>query len=337
MTHPGRIIIHAGAPKTGSTYLQKRLRANRELLLRHGVYVPVIESVAQMAGNAKLLATVLSRRPSLSFQRVFPHIDTAALKPERVVAELLADWRPADEAVILSAENFRPDHAPALRRLLPASAPCVIVLFVRRQDLWIESYFNQLTKTAEVMGDLPAFVTRLCETEGERFCRPDWHAHYEAWGDAFGDCRIVFYDEVKSDVFSAFLAAAEIASPPCLHEVDRAQVSLDVHQLAYLLSLNSPSLAEFAKRREASAAAARRLPPAGATSILGNAERALLQRRFQPSNDRLLRRLGRSGDSLLLRLEVEASFRLLEEIYASEAYVAHRDLSDAIFAGAPQS
>ena len=64
-----RIVLHIGAPKTASTYLQRRLRANAAALREHGIYVPVIPAVAAMAGNAKLLATALSQRPSLTFQR----------------------------------------------------------------------------------------------------------------------------------------------------------------------------------------------------------------------------------------------------------------------------
>ena len=76
--------------------------------------MPVLPAVAKMAGNAKLLATVLSEAPSLSFLRNFPEIDTAALDPAEALAELLADWRADRETAILSAENFRPQHAATL-------------------------------------------------------------------------------------------------------------------------------------------------------------------------------------------------------------------------------
>ena len=106
-----RIVVHIGAPKTASTYLQRRLRADPNHLRRHGIYVPILPLVAEMAGNAKLLATALSRRPSLTFQRAFPKMDVSALDPTRLVAELLQDWRADSESVVLSAENFRPNHA----------------------------------------------------------------------------------------------------------------------------------------------------------------------------------------------------------------------------------
>ena len=99
-----RLVLHVGAPKTASTYLQRRLRTDPKRLRKHGIYVPVLSQVAAMAGNAKLLATALSERPSLTFQRAFPEIDLSALNPTTLVAELLKDWRRDTESVVLSAE-----------------------------------------------------------------------------------------------------------------------------------------------------------------------------------------------------------------------------------------
>lgn len=330
-----RIVVHIGAPKTASTYLQRRLRADPNHLRKHGIYVPVLPLVAEMAGNAKLLATALSRRPSLTFQRAFPKIDVSALDPTRLVAELLQDWRADSESVVLSAENFRPNHARRLRELLPKTAPCVIVLFVRRQDRWIDSYFNQMVKTNEINEDISTFVTRLCDTDGERLCRPDWFAHYEAWRDAFGDCKVVFYDEVASDVFGAFIAAAGLEPVPDLIDIDRAQVSLNVYELAYLLDLKTPiDYPEFLLRRAASEKASRRLGLNETRSLLSSADLERLRNRFEASNQRLLTALGRNNNPTLFQLDVGSasdSYCDLKEFYASESYARYRELTDAIY------
>jgi hypothetical protein len=330
-----RIVVHIGAPKTASTYLQRRLRADPNHLRKHGIYVPVISLVAEMAGNAKLLATALSRRPSLTFQRAFSKIDVSALDPTRLVAELLQDWRADSESVVLSAENFRPNHARRLRVLLPKTAPCVVVFFVRRQDRWIDSYFNQMVKTNEINEDISTFVARLCDTDGERLCRPDWFAHYEAWRDAFGDCKVVFYDEVASDVFGAFIAAAGLEPVPDLIDIDRAQVSLNVYELAYLLDLKTTiDYQEFLLRRAASEKASRSLGLHETRSLLSSADLKRLRNRFEASNQRLLMALGRRNSSPLLRLDVgsaSGSYCDLKEFYTSESYARYRELTDAIY------
>jgi hypothetical protein len=328
-----RIVVHIGAPKTASTYLQRRLRADPNHLRKHGIYVPVLPLVAEMAGNAKLLATALSRRPSLTFQRSFPKIDASALDPARLVAELFQDWRAHSESVVLSAENFRPNHARRLRELLPKTAPCVVVLFVRRQDHWIDSYFNQMVKVNEIDEDISTFVARLCDTDGERLCRPDWFAHYEAWRDAFGDCKVVFYDEVASDVFGAFIAAAGLEAVPDLIDIDRAQVSLKIYELAYLLDLKTPDYPEFLLRRAASEKASRHLGLHETRSLLSSADLERLRNRFEAPNQRLLAALGRNNSSLL-QLDVGAasdSYCDLKEFYASDSYARYRELTDAIY------
>ena len=329
-----RIVVHIGAPKTASTYLQRRLRANPTHLRKHGIYVPVLPLVAEMAGNAKLLATALSRRPSLTFQRAFPKIDVSALDPEKLVTELLQDWRRDSESVVLSAENFRPNHARRLRELLPKTAPCVVVLFVRRQDRWIDSYFNQMVKVNEIDEDISTFVARLCDTDGERLCRPDWFAHYEAWHDAFGDCKVIFYDEVASDVFGAFIAAAGLEPVPDLIDIDRAQVSLSVYELAYLLDKIPIDYADFLRRRAASEKASRRLGVHETRSLLSSADLERLRNRFEASNHRLLTALGRNNKSTLLQLDVGSasdSYCDLQKFYASESYARYRELADAIY------
>jgi hypothetical protein len=330
-----RIVLHVGAPKTASTYLQRRLRANAERLRKHGIFVPVLPQVAAMAGNAKLLATALSQRPSLTFQRAFPEIDHSELNPAKLVSDLLRDWKRDSESVVLSAENLRPNHAAHLRELLPSDVAIVVILLIRRQDRWIDSYFNQMAKTSEEHRSMSDFVAQLCNTEGERFCRPDWFAHYQAWKNAFGNCTIIFYDEVASDVFSALLNAAGFEAAPDLIDIDRAQVSLNIFELAYLLELKKPiTYEEFLRRRMAGEKASRKLGLHETRSILSEADLARLRNRFDDSNRRLLSAIGRDG-STLLELDANTSSDLycnLLKFYDSADYVDFRKRADAIYA-----
>jgi hypothetical protein len=330
-----RIVLHIGAPKTASTYLQRRLRANADLLRTHGVYIPVIPAVAAMAGNAKLLATTLSRRPSLTFQRGFPHIEVAKLDPAQIVTELLSDWRANFESIVLSAENLRPNHARRLRELLPNRAKVVVVLFVRRQDRWIDSYFNQMVKTNEIATEIGSFVAKLCDTDGERLCRPDWFANYNAWRDAFGNCRVIFYDEVADNVFSAFFKAAELPWASGLTDVDRAQVSLNTHELTYLLEQKQPmEFADFLARKNACEKASRRLGINKVRSLLSDSDLARLHARFDESNRRLISELRRDKNPPPLQIDPDTksdSYCDLAQLRGSESYLEFRKLADTIY------
>ena len=331
-----RIVLHVGAPKTASTYLQRRLRANAERLRKHRIYLPILHGVEEMAGNAKLLPTALGQRPSLTFQRAFPEIDVRSLDPAGVVAELLQGWRSDSESVILSAENLRPVHARPLRELLPTKPPVVVVLFVRRQDRWLDSYFNQLIKTTEVHEDISTFLSRLLDGDDDRLCRPDWFAHYQMWREAFTDCKVVLYDETASDVFGAFMNAAGFSAIPDATDVDRAQISLNLYELAYLLDLKSPiDYADFLRRKSAGETAARSLSIRDNRSVMSNSDLSRLRGAFEESNRRLVAALGRSETQSTLQLDQtwnRNSYCSLPELYASEPYLNYRKSADAIYA-----
>ena len=288
-----------------------------------------------MAGNAKLLAVALSRRASSTFRRAFPNIDPNALDPARIVDELLKDWRLDSESLVLSAENLRPKQARPLRELLPTTTPCVVVLFVRRQDRWVDSYFNQLVKTNEIQEKPSTFVERLGRDDEHRFC-PDWFEHYEIWRKAFGNCQVVFYDEVASNVLGAFLDAAGFDPASDLIDIDPAQVSLNVYELAYLLDQKRPiDYAEFLRRKDAAEKASRDLGVRKHCSLLSNKDLARLRERFGESNCRLIAALGRNEQKSPLRLDQTAdsdSYCSLPELSASDAYARFQKLADAIYA-----
>ncbi|WP_158806736.1 hypothetical protein [Beijerinckia sp. L45] len=297
-----------------------------------GIFVPVLPAVAQMAGNAKLLATVLDAAPTLSFQRVFPHIDSRALDPARIVEELLADWRPDQEALILSAEDFRPTHAARLQHLLPA-ADFTVVLVARTQDQWFESYHNQLMKTGDVHQDLPSFIAVTLSRNTERLCYPDWWAHFDGWRQALGNCSVQLYDEARSDLFGSFFKAAGLPTPSGIAEIPRQRESMSLHQLTYLSVLESDTpLAAFVRRRAASAQAADRLGGPEA-KVLRLRERAFLADYFASSNARLLEALGRPADDGALRFSEPAQEPpTIDEVRDSEPYRRHETLANDIYA-----
>jgi hypothetical protein len=298
-----------------------------------GIFVPVLPAVAQMAGNAKLLATVLSDAPTLSFQRVFPHIDTHALDTIQIVEDLLEDWRPDEEAIVLSAENFRPNHAARLRALFSTVA-VTVVLFVRAQDRWMESYHNQLIKSADVRQDLPSFIEATLSQQSDRLCYPDWWQHYTIWQENFGDCRIVFFDEVRSSLFDSFFTTAGLVPPIGIPDIPRQQESIGFHQLTYLSMWDHEvSFPDFVRRRTACAEAARQLGDLE-PRILRQVDRHRLVDCFSGSNARLLAALGRPTDDPALQFSTQANDCLtFKEVRDSDPYRRYQALADEIYAG----
>jgi hypothetical protein len=330
-----RIVIHIGAPKTGSSTLQRLVRTEPDVWRAHGVHMPILPEVERQAGNAMLLAASLGAETA-GMRRGFPEIDPAALDPAELVARLLAGWRPEREVLVLSAVHFEAAQAKPLREVLPHDVACTVVFFVRNQCRWLESYHRQLVKTMlfeAVVSELVAAV--LDPAPGPRYC-PDWMGIYEAWQDAFGDCRVVVFEDAAADLLGAFAAAAGLAQPlPSIPALEPQNVSPDAFQIAYLLGLDRPvELADFRQRRAAATEAADRssVPSLG---YLTREDRERLRDRFEPGNRRLLELLGRPYDGSPLDLSsVDGDHAELGDVYRSRSYRSYRKLADRLYAKA---
>ena len=325
-----RIVIHIGAPKTGSTSLQRLMRSEPELWRRQGVYVPVLPEVERLAGNAKLLAAVLGAEAP-TFRRGFPDIDVAALDPAELVSRLLAGWQPERELLVLSAENLGPAQARPLRALLPDDIAFTIVLFVRNQQSWIESYYRQQVKMMVVDCGMPEFVASVLAADTRHY--PDWLGTYRAWREAFGDCRVVVFEQAAPDLLAAFAAAAELPVPPAVRQLAPENVSPDVYEIAYLLALERPvEFPDFRRRRSAASAAAGRydLP---SLRFLTSEDSGRIRARFEPGNRSLLELLGGTYDGSPLDLSQAACDSVtLDDVYRSERYASFRVLAESIYA-----
>ncbi|HEY6070656.1 MAG TPA: hypothetical protein VIU85_04705, partial [Chthoniobacterales bacterium] len=135
------------------------------------------------------------------------------------------------------------------------------------------------------------------------------------------------------DVFGAFLKVAGFESIAGLIEMDRAQVSLNLYELAYLLEKSAQDYPDFLRRKSASEKAARQLSVRDNRSVLRESDLARLRDAFQESNRRLSNALGRNDSALRLdQTWNPKSYCSLPELYASEAYQRYRNLADAIYA-----
>jgi hypothetical protein len=332
MTNQARVILHVGGPKTGSTYIQKRLRLAPDLLRKKGIYVPVLPEVSLMAGNAKLLPVAIDKNASKSFMRAFPYINLSELNPATVVAELIKDWRRESEVLVLSAENFRSSHAQVMRDLLPHGTTYAIKLFIRRQDSWVDSYFNQLTKTNDINESIDQFVTHMCEAKEGRIANPDWYGQYHAWSKAFGHCEVINFEDAQSDLLESLLPSEQFGRLDDYPDLPPEQVSIGVFQMAYLLQLDADTpFPDFILHRNAADAAARTLDLNMKRSLLSPEARRRLQNRFELGNSRLLSIIGKNNDSKLLEIEVESNnYCDLNELYNSKNYAHFQERTKQI-------
>jgi len=177
------IIIHIGMQKTGTTFLQKVLFEGRGELLKHKILYP--HPIAGLPGDDRANAhhwlahaIVDSRKlytPAADFSLLKEHVD--GLNKEHAL-------HPEATAVI-SSEGFSEFTAPAIARLrqLFPSPDTRILVYLRRQDLWLDSYYAQLAKVGRDVS--PEVLLRK-----ERW-RLNYFSWLESWARHFGSGNII--------------------------------------------------------------------------------------------------------------------------------------------------
>ncbi len=155
MTNP-TIYIHIGYHKTGTTALQNFFLKNRKLLWEHDVLYP---SVGLLGPGHSPLSLCLntshkSKIESLlingsSNEGVDPYLYNKMIDADDLYSKLYSEIESSKKKkVIISSECFLEWFDPQLLQpyLEMGKYNYKIIVYIRRQDEWIESVYNQLCK-----------------------------------------------------------------------------------------------------------------------------------------------------------------------------------------------
>ena len=198
-----KMVLHVGAEKTGSTSLQEILCKNPDWLQQTAVHYPIHPICGSIRANAKLLTFALQQDLPAVFRRNFPDTDVTGMDPAKELNLLLAECPTGTQTAVLSSELLRPHHAAHLKYLMPAGVECQIVLIVRRQDNWLQSYYSQSLKGAKNVG-LDDLVDGILKSTERGYSCPDWLWQYHTWQHEFGNRSVIFYDDPVQPYQTAF-------------------------------------------------------------------------------------------------------------------------------------
>lgn len=190
-----RLILHVGTHKTGTTALQQFFWMNRERLRARGVLYP--EGFG--THHATLAAAVGQGNPG-PLQGVLESRE-AAKAP----------------TVLISSENFW-RQAEKLAFVRERARQVTIVLYLRRQDHYVQSMYQENVKNPEKLGTktFAEYYADFCRHDAKRIGRPlDWRLLVEGWVAAFGRENVVVrpYERGQfagGSIFTDFLAAVGI-------------------------------------------------------------------------------------------------------------------------------
>ncbi|MBO0844808.1 MAG: hypothetical protein J2P22_05265 [Nocardioides sp.] len=180
------LILHIGLHKTATSYIQNVLSTRRIDLLSEGILYPTTGAVDNV---------VLSTRPGAQSG----HAEFFWAEDRReLMAQLLNERPDAAGTVLLSSEDFslprRRVHTERFLRDFAAFGTIKVVLVLRRQDAWLESYYKQFV---DQYGN---FETRSFD-EFLRHAGPnliDFHTRFSPWRELVGpeNFHALSYDDL---------------------------------------------------------------------------------------------------------------------------------------------
>jgi hypothetical protein len=145
------VYIHAGLPKTGSSYLQNCFSALAENKKFKTIYYPKNERYAAESGNGNGINIASHLIPSL-----FPAFDETEFEYD--FAELLKGTESSVGNLLISSEDFFSASIDRFecfkKRLLEVAKEIKLILVVRPLKAWTHSYYMQMVKRHAVSHEL---------------------------------------------------------------------------------------------------------------------------------------------------------------------------------------
>lgn len=127
-----KLIIHFGIHRTGTTALQNILKKNRTKLLENGILYP---DLGYECNHSRIAWGLVKNK-----------VGTHSIEPSWLVEKIKSEEKKSTNTIILSHEDFCLVEDTDWIKLLKSTYDVTVVLYLRRQDLWLESWYNQHIK-----------------------------------------------------------------------------------------------------------------------------------------------------------------------------------------------
>jgi hypothetical protein len=221
------IFLHIGPAKTGTTTIQQSLHDNEKLLLSIGYTIPRTGQVSPGQAGHHNLAWELNGNE---------HFNPKYGAWAELINEL--EDIPNDK-IILSAEGFSlytPEKIEFLKQLLQDYSVKVI-LYLRRQDLWLQSMWAEKLKK----GENETFHMSLQEWIENSLTKSntcDYDKLIENWGEVFGKeniiPRVLEKSQFKGTLFQDFLSACQVPEAMRFRDTIEMNISPGVKTLVLI-------------------------------------------------------------------------------------------------------
>jgi hypothetical protein len=275
-----RLVLHIGMHKTATTFLQNVLSARRYDLLQEGVLFPT-------AGSPD--AALVTREGAQSGHRLFTR---PGERQREQISELLSELPDSTSTVLVSSEDFTLPSVGAdpgrILRAFSAFGRIEVVLVLRRQDQWIESYYKQ---QVDQYGNFEtrAFDAYLEQTGPSLL---DFRTRFEAWRELVGpdSFHVLSYDDLGGEAICRRVLQIAGVTGPLLETATEVTVpryeSVRAIDTLGLRILNSYRLADRSARIRAATSIYAVAPP-GDLELVTPQMREAIQATYRPMNELL--------------------------------------------------
>jgi len=315
---PQHCILHIGYGKTGTSSIQHMLANNREILRSGGIVYPDLKIGGGWLymQNHNIVGRTLAGRKGWwginldeMFQQFFQQCAAAKCNTLLLSAEsFLGGVQPWDHTTSNDYYHAVSDTLDKLQEKLEG-VNVTIMVYLRRQDYWLESAINQNIKFAGLMG--PAFGNPSPEETAKIYApRLDYATVLDLWASRFGEnsIKVGIYEKGRSgdDITKDFLIRLDLLhlsiQPPPVNSSSQ-NIRLDMDVLRFKQILNKISRPKYEERVlvEALRKVSAEIEPSRDKWLLSGNFRRLLLERYATSNEKVSRRFLGDEDGVLFR------------------------------------
>ena len=240
----GRLIIHAGTHKTGTTTIQRALASRRGKLLARGLWYPGYQFLGRRdhyahIGMANGLAGDHPNMPPELAQRFFRTVAAKAEEHEVTLVSAEPLYRqvlaPVPPQRMATREEYWQARGAFIAHLRELVGDGEIVLVFRRQADFAESIYQEHVKVTRYSRDFRSFVS-------EFWFHFLYEEQYRAWAEHFSTVRVLRFEDLAGpNITKRFLLALGIRGVH-VPMAEVANVGLAADWVAYKRWLNDTEL-----------------------------------------------------------------------------------------------
>ena len=234
------LTLHIGTRKTGTTFLQHTLADSREVLAEQGVTYPVM---SRQPTHTRLIFTFLASKGDGPRRRAYNVLDQGAALAE-IDAQLAQEVEPGSRWLMSSETAARltePEMTAMLEFLGKYFDSVRVIVYFRRQEFLIESFYSQLVKVGRTQ-------KMNWDADYATFSGRSLLGIYEQWVGALGADAVTARPYLESFKSNSAALLADFCShtgidvqPPAAEDTTtrRANPRLSAEGIEFLVALNS--------------------------------------------------------------------------------------------------